>query len=1253
MSEDKYIKLKLICSEVQSSLKKIREILTPTLSSQKIQYLPLTPIQNADEDKAYTEMLTYAVSQQDINNIAITGPYGAGKSSVILTFQKFNPQWNYLNISLATFKDSQEDEQYKNIDIETIEKSILQQLLYTVRQKDIPKSRLKRIETIKTTELFKNTIFIISWIFSTLVIFSPSNEIFKKFNSLNPITDIINQIATIIFCLFSATAIFLALKYLERVKELKLKFQDSEIILNNDNHESILNKYLDEILYFFEQTDFDVIVIEDLDRFDNTEIFIRLRELNTLINKSQQIKRHITFIYAIRDNMFKDKDRSKFFDFIIPIIPVINPTNAYDLIKKNYINEDVNKELNNEIDDIFLHQISLYFDDLRLVTNIFNEFELYVKKLNNPNLNKNKLLAIIIYKNYYPSEFANLHKNKGEIYYIFKELKPQLIEKLSYELQNEVKIIDNDLKEGEKETLNSLDDLKRLYIYEIQKKTPQITSVRTEYYNAVIAQYNLNLYADDEPIDVENMLDDEIFTLIKNAKTLEWSINNSEQTVNTTIINNNNVFNFSEIEKSLGYKDSYEKRKKIITNKQNSIKEQILNKRKLLIERINYLQHSNLKEILEKNTLIFFDETKHPKLLQFLVREGYIDENYPDYISFFFNSVINFEERDYAQRVLNQVNSEFDQSLINVEKVLKRYLTARQFSHTSILNFDMIDYILNNKNEFQDHYFNLFNLLSNEEDRSKKFIVMYIDRGRNLSEFINSITIYWENFFENFPSSQMSDEQVNHYLKLILKSIYSENIEKLNKNKSLRDYISVKKDFINFIKDIYSNTPAKISEFLSSTSPNFEYLDCSPNDLDLFNEICENEYFSFNKRMILQILLLNNSVEDHSEIQRNFDSMPYGIPQKFLPTYLKLQIDASIDHYFEEVIVPLAITLNENSDNFIRLLNKDNLSTEHKEWLIKNNNTQIPNIKDIQYFDLWNCILNHYRLTPTWDSLIFYFESKEFNLDDALINYINTSDVHQELQKFKIPDYKDLENLNDASKKFQLALLKENTLNISAYECLIKSRYYIYRTLDISELSDDKILLLCKNKILMLTNENFGNLRVKSSNILIEFLSQYQHSGLIDKICDEFEISNEEFEIILSSNRFNKAFKKSLSDKLGSTLFSRSDNIKKYIIELYNDLTLALPLEYIDIYFTSTLSNMKKLELLIDQIKYLSKEALIKYLTQLHSPYNEIIVSGRHVILLSDINTKLTLELEKINFIHKKEIKEYKIAQDKIVFYTK
>lgn len=381
MLKDQRIKAKLVGIEVQSFFKRIKKILTSTSNTPLIQYLPLTPIQDADEDKVYTEMLAYAVSQQDINNIAITGPYGSGKSSVILTFQKSNPQWNYLNISLATFKDHNKEIESKDIDIETIEKSILQQLFYTVDQKTIPKSRLKRIETITIWDLIQKTIFIILWGLSFLIAFLPENKLFEKFEIIKIINQPIQQISLIAFLAFCIIGLFLGLKYIERVKEFKFKFHNSEIILNNNNNESILNKHLDEILYFFERTKFEIIIIEDLDRFENTEIFIRLRELNTLINNSQQIKRHIIFLYAIRDNMFIDKDRSKFFDFIVPIIPVINPTNAYDLIRKNYINENINKELNNQIDDIFLNQISLYFDDLRLVTNIFNEFELYVKKI--------------------------------------------------------------------------------------------------------------------------------------------------------------------------------------------------------------------------------------------------------------------------------------------------------------------------------------------------------------------------------------------------------------------------------------------------------------------------------------------------------------------------------------------------------------------------------------------------------------------------------------------------------------------------------------------------------------------------------------------------------------------------------------------------------------------------------------------------------------------------------------------------------
>lgn len=528
MSKDKLHK---IWNEIKVTHTKIKEIIsTPqTISTQ--QYLSLTPIANADEDNAYSDMLKFALLQDKISNIAITGPYGSGKSSVLLTFQTQNPNWKYLNISLATFKDHLEIEgtNNKEIEIEAIEKSILQQLFYSVDQKTLPRSRLKRIVTVKPRELLANTLFIMLWAFLTIFVFFPKSIFINKLGIFISEKLLIQITLSLLLLSYCIVGLFTGVKYIEKLKELKLKFQDTEITLNNDKTESVLNKHLDEILYFFERTDFNIIIIEDLDRFENSEIFIRLRELNTLINNSKQVNRPIVFLYAIRDNMFKDKDRSKFFDFIIPIIPVINPTNAYDLIRKNYINKENNSQLHDEIEDIFLHQVSLYFDDMRLVTNIFNEFQLYVKKLNNPNLNKNKLLALIIYKNYYPAEFANLHSNKGEIYEIFKTYKKNIISELLVSINQELNEIENKINLSEVEKLQTVEELRKLYIYEIFKRFPIITNVHNRHFMQT-ASTSIQLYVDSQHIDYNQLTIDENFYKLVESNNIEWKVKLEEST---------------------------------------------------------------------------------------------------------------------------------------------------------------------------------------------------------------------------------------------------------------------------------------------------------------------------------------------------------------------------------------------------------------------------------------------------------------------------------------------------------------------------------------------------------------------------------------------------------------------------------------------------------------------------------------------------------------------------------------------------
>lgn len=118
------------------------------------------------------------------------------------------------------------------------------------------------------------------------------------------------------------------------------------------------------------------------------------------------------------------KDRTKFFDYIIPVVPVIDGSNSYD----QFVSHFKKSGLFQKFDEGFLQGLSLYIDDMRLLKNIYNEFVIYFNRLNITELDCNKMLAIIAYKNLFPRDFSDLQLNKGFVYTIF-DSKDLFIEK--------------------------------------------------------------------------------------------------------------------------------------------------------------------------------------------------------------------------------------------------------------------------------------------------------------------------------------------------------------------------------------------------------------------------------------------------------------------------------------------------------------------------------------------------------------------------------------------------------------------------------------------------------------------------------------------------------------------------------------------------------------------------------------------------------------------------------------------------------
>ena len=182
----------------------------------------------------------------------------------------------------------------------------------------------------------------------------------------------------------------------------------------------------------------------------------------------------------MRDDLFVDfKDRTKFFDFIIPVIPILDGSNSYSVLK-DYLTKD---ELIGSFDDHFLREISLYIDDCRILKNIHNELLLYNEKLKASKLNLNRLLAIITYKNIFPKDYDELRFNKGCVYSFFAA-ENKIKEDIRAQNVYDEEIIREKIDTNKEDCQRLLKDLKSKYRLDVKDKdVNDELKIRDEYEN--------------------------------------------------------------------------------------------------------------------------------------------------------------------------------------------------------------------------------------------------------------------------------------------------------------------------------------------------------------------------------------------------------------------------------------------------------------------------------------------------------------------------------------------------------------------------------------------------------------------------------------------------------------------------------------------------------------------------------------------------------------------------------------------------
>lgn len=410
--------------------------------TENIKFYSLAPIESDNYDK-YKDAFNFALNDSDekskkITNIAVTGPYASGKSSVIENVKNKFGSDNFITLSLTNFNsgDMENDNKIQENSItnkkieEDLEAQLINQLIHKIKPRRIKESRFAGNLKINTESFwYKFFIFDKALALSIFLICGAilllNDNILNKF-FLSKLIDVKQLCIDTIIIMSMIYVPYLSYKFISKFKQKKIlrkiNIYGNEIELFNNEDNSIFDKYTDEILYLFKNAGVKYFIFEDMDRYEDVTIFKKLREINILLNEKlkREQKKTIKFIYLICDNMFTAEERTKFFDFIIPVVPYIHKGNAYDFMA-NLFADEIKDERNKK----FLIKVSLFIDNSRLIKNIANEYYIYNKfiKLNDrePHTKFIKLLSLIIYKNLFPKDFNQLYFNKGYLAELFNK----------------------------------------------------------------------------------------------------------------------------------------------------------------------------------------------------------------------------------------------------------------------------------------------------------------------------------------------------------------------------------------------------------------------------------------------------------------------------------------------------------------------------------------------------------------------------------------------------------------------------------------------------------------------------------------------------------------------------------------------------------------------------------------------------------------------------------------------------------------
>ena len=1012
----------------------------------------LTPEVLEENNEIYTKALDFAFDNKDIKNIAITGIYGAGKSTVWNTYVKETKKENIITVSLGKYEDTVEEINTKSEESETkdkdteynkigehildnenrVERQIINQILSQINAKDIPLSKYGfKSNKSRCTILFESLAFlgIISSVFLWI-----NRENIVKYTGFSHTCVLISCVITLFLSI-----LYIFYRYFRenilRISKIKFRGAEADLGYNEKNDETVLDRDIKELVYLIKSSKAKIIVFEDLDRYDNITIFTKLRELNFLLNKFSTTNddgEAIRFVYMIKDGIFKSKNRTKFFDYIIPIVPVVDSKNSESMIL------NLLGDFKSLIDKRLIFNISLYIDDMRLIKNIINEFIIYkdIIDINGLELSYDKLFSLVVLKNIFPYEFDMLQEDKGCLFDIINE-----IEKL---------------KNTQRKTLKERNE-------EIQKELDSKIEYDSLEYKTLI-----------------NNLNDSIRMEIESLKFIRHKIQGFEKEV--LIRKTTEYISFKDLEKD---EDKFNKICDLLIEININKKFLNLDKELLLIisssEKNNVLK-DNSKTITNKNYL---------SLISVLIEQGYLDKNYWHYKGYFYKGSLGVNDIIFIKHI-NEAKEQ--DHLLDVEtpsEIINR-LEKEDFYKFNILNKRILEYCINE--DKIEYVVAISSSVFDNKDYKKLAEILESYDYDIIERYIFTLLTY--NTADIVELLEISKNSYFNAYNNILIAIYTNDNIEVDIICHFKEYIEENWDIVQLVlEDRYH----KFLENIEKSEVLFPVLSGNIVDNKRLEDIVQRGAYLVHVKNIVYILerMLGKTIQYGHLLSEVYNSSLWGL-KKYL------ECNNHFNYFIKEYI-----DTNNNNDIFtndenilIKILNSE-ISNEYKIKYLNLNSTKITNIVDFNSAfkneDLLNCMFNRDIILFNKDNVKYYYD----NVEKSSKEYIDY--VERNLNESNVDEI--LKGNSDMCNEF----INNPELRDGLFEYIYKYAIKPVETID-SNLSKERINLLIERKLIEINFENMKILLDKLGEAEIVMLATSNEGDFQDNVISEminFELNED------------------------------------------------------------------------------------------------------------------------------------------------